>query len=151
MRQKLGLKDISENNIKIVEGYLKILEFMKIDYTISFRDLAKILNNKKIVKDSVFKESQDFNDWYKGWLEELNKYKKNNKDISKEMDEVNPCYIPRNHIIERALEIASEGDISQIKEINELLRAPYLEKNISKDYLSPSSDSDLPYITYCGT
>ena len=151
MLQKLGLKDINENNIKIIEGYLKILEFMKIDFTLSFRDLAKILNNKKIVKDSVFKESQDFNDWYKDWLKELNKYKKNNEDISRKMDDVNPCYIPRNHIIERGLGIASEGDISQIKEINELLRSPHLEKNISKDYLSPSSDSDLPYITYCGT
>ena len=81
----------------------------------------------------------------------LNKYKKNNKDISRKMDDVNPCYIPRNHIIERGLGIASEGDISEINEINELLRSPHLEKNISKDYLSPSSDSDLPYITYCGT
>ena len=151
MRQKLGLKDVNENNIKIIEGYLKILQFMKIDFTLSFRDLAKILINKKMIKDSVFKESQDFNDWYKNWLKELNKYKKSNEDISRKMDDVNPCYIPRNHIIERGLGIASEGDISQIKEINELLRSPHLEKNISKDYLSPSSDSDLPYITYCGT
>ena len=151
MRQNLGLKDVNENNIKIIEGYLKILQFMKIDFTLSFRDLAKILINKKMIKDSVFKESQDFNDWYKNWLKELNKYKKNNEDISRKMDDVNPCYIPRNHIIERGLGIASEGDISQIKEINELLRSPHLEKNISKDYLSPSSDSDLPYITYCGT
>tara|TARA_Y200000002_G_scaffold90908_1_gene73161 strand:+ start:1218 stop:2666 length:1449 start_codon:yes stop_codon:yes gene_type:complete len=150
MRKKLGL-DVNENNIKIIEGYLKILQFMKIDFTLSFRDLAKILINKKMIKDSVFKESQDFNDWYKNWLKELNKYKKNNEDISRKMDDVNPCYIPRNHIIERGLGIASEGDISQIKEINELLRSPHLEKNISKDYLSPSSDSDLPYITYCGT
>ena len=150
MRQKLGL-DVNENNIKIIEGYLKILQFMKIDFTLSFRDLAKILINKKMIKDSVFKESQDFNDWYKNWLKELNKYKKSNEDISRKMDDVNPCYIPRNHIIERGLGIASEGDISQIKEINELLRSPHLEKNISKDYLSPSSDSDLPYITYCGT
>ena len=151
MRQKLGLKDVNENNIKIIEGYLKILQFMKIDFTLSFRDLAKILINKKMIKDSVFKESQDFNDWYKNWLKELNRYKKSNEDISRKMDDVNPCYIPRNHIIERGLGIASEGDISQIKEINELLRSPHLEKNISKDYLSPSSDSDLPYITYCGT
>jgi uncharacterized protein YdiU (UPF0061 family) len=151
MRQKLGLKDVNENNIKIIEGYLEILQFMKIDFTLSFRDLAKILINKKIVKDSVFKESQNFNDWYKDWLKELDKYKKSNEDISRKMDDVNPCYIPRNHIIERGLGIASEGDISQIKEINELLRSPHLEKNISKDYLSPSSDSDLPYITYCGT
>ena len=150
MQKKLGL-DVNENNIKIIEGYLKILQFMKIDFTLSFRDLAKILINKKMIKDSVFKESQDFNDWYKDWLKELNKYKKNNEDISRKMDDVNPCYIPRNHIIERGLGIASEGDISQIKEINELLRSPHLEKNISKDYLSPSSDSDLPYITYCGT
>ena len=150
MQKKLGL-DVNENNIKIIEGYLKILQFMKIDFTLSFRDLAKILINKKMIKDSVFKESQDFNDWYKDWLKELNKYKKSNEDISRKMDDVNPCYIPRNHIIERGLGIASEGDISQIKEINELLRSPHLEKNISKDYLSPSSDSDLPYITYCGT
>ena len=61
MRQKLGLKDVNENNIKIIEGYLEILQFMKIDFTLSFRDLAKILIKKKMIKDSIFKESQDFN------------------------------------------------------------------------------------------
>ena len=151
MRQKLGLQDIDKNNIKIIEGYLKILEFMKIDFTVSFRDLAKILNNKKVVKNSVFKESQDFNTWYKSWMKELNTYKKNYKDISTKMDDFNPCYIPRNHIIERGLELASEGDMSEINEIEELLRDPCCEKNISKKYLFPALDDDLPYITYCGT
>ena len=151
MRQKLGLQDIDKNNIKIIEGYLKILEFMKIDFTVSFRDLAKILNNKKVVKNSVFKESQDFNTWYKSWMKELNTYKKNYKDISTKMDDFNPCYIPRNHIIERGLEQASEGDMSEINEIEELLRDPCCEKNTSKKYLFPTLDDDLPYITYCGT
>mgnify|MGYP003332181633 CR=1 FL=1 len=84
--------------------------------------------------------------------EEMDKMQEIMTDMNrKKMDDFNPCYIPRNHIIERGLELASEGDMSEINEIEELLRDPCCEKNTSKKYLFPALDDDLPYITYCGT
>ena len=66
------------------------------------------------------------------------------------MDLINPCYIPRNHLIENALIKANEGDLSEINFMINLFEIPFLEKNISKIYLMPSN-SEEQYITFCGT
>jgi uncharacterized protein YdiU (UPF0061 family) len=62
----------------------------------------------------------------------------------------NPCYIPRNHLIEDALENAINGDMKKINLIIKLLSDPFTEKNEFEKYMFPSS-LDYRYITYCGT
>ena len=71
-------------------------------------------------------------------------------NVSNKMDLKNPCYIPRNHIVEDALINAVNGDMKEINLIAELLKDPFTEKNGFEKYtLAPSSNE--PYITYCGT
>ena len=143
--QKLGLNNVNNKNIKLIEDYLKILDSGSIDFTLSFRDLSKIINASLPVKDSVFAKNVKFNDWYLKWKKEINQ-----KEIFDEMDLINTCYIPRNHLIENALIKANEGDTSEINFMINLFEIPYLEKNISKIYLMPSS-SEEQYVTFCGT
>jgi len=142
---KLGLKTIDIKNIKLIENYIKILRSESIDFTLSFRHLSKVVDESITIKDSVFGKSEDFSTWYKSWKKEINV-----KDISQEMNLKNPCYIPRNHFIEDALENAINGDMKKINLINKLLSDPFTEKNEFEKYMFPSS-LDYRYITYCGT
>ena len=66
------------------------------------------------------------------------------------MDLNNPCYIPRNHLIENALSKAIEGNMSEINFMINLFENPYVQKNISRKYLIPSN-SEEQYVTFCGT
>ena len=143
--QKLGLKSVNNKNIKLIEDYLKILNLESIDFTLSFRDLSKIINEKLNLKNSIFAKSKDFNNWYLKWKQEINL-----NEISDEMDLNNPCYIPRNHLIENALSKAIEGDMSEINFMIDLFENPYIQKNISRKYLMPSN-SEEQYVTFCGT
>ena len=143
--QKLGLKSVNNKNIKLIEGYLKILNLESIDFTLSFRDLSKIINERLNLNDSIFAKSKDFNNWYLKWKQEINL-----NEISDEMDLINPCYIPRNHLIENALSKAIEGDMSEINFMINLFENPYIQKNISRKYLMPSN-SEEQYVTFCGT
>ena len=143
--QKLGLKSVNNKNIKLIEGYLKILSLESIDFTLSFRDLSKIINERLNLNDSIFAKSKDFNNWYLKWKQEINL-----NEISDEMDLNNPCYIPRNHLIENALSKAIEGDMSEINFMINLFENPYIQKNISRKYLMPSN-SEEQYVTFCGT
>lgn len=143
--QKLGLKSVNNKNIKLIEGYLKILNLESIDFTLSFRDLSKIINERLNLNDSIFAKSKDFNNWYLKWKQEINL-----NEISDEMDLNNPCYIPRNHLIENALSKAIEGDMSEINFMINLFANPYMQKNISRKYLMPSN-SEEQYVTFCGT
>ena len=143
--EKLGLETSNNNNIKIIDNYLKILHSESIDFTLSFRNLAKIIDKSITKEDSVFKKSEAFISWYKTWKKVINV-----ADVSKKMNLTNPCYIPRNHLIEDALKLAISGDMKEINLINKLLKAPFTEKDGFEKYTLPSSSND-PYITYCGT
>jgi uncharacterized protein YdiU (UPF0061 family) len=143
--EKLGLETINNKNIKLIENYIKILHSESIDFTLSFRHLSKIVDQSIDLEDSVFSKCKDFLTWYKSWKKEINV-----ADISQEMNLKNPCYIPRNHLIEDALENAINGDMKKINLINKLLSDPFTEKNEFEKYMFPSS-LNYRYITYCGT
>ena len=143
--KKLGIRNIDNKNIKIIDNYLKILHSESIDFTLSFRDLAKIVNKSMKVGDSVFRESKIFEKWFKAWEKEINV-----GDIFHEMNLKNPCYIPRNHLIEDALKHANNEDMAEINLMNKLLESPFKDKDSYKKYTMPST-SDERYVTYCGT
>ena len=143
--EKLGLENIDNDNSKIIDDYLKILHSESIDFTLSFRNLAKIIDQSLTIEDSVFNKSKDFSVWCRSWKKEINV-----ANVSNQMNLKNPCYIPRNHIVEDALINAVNGDMKEINLIAELLKDPFTEKNGFEKYtLAPSSNE--PYITYCGT
>jgi len=146
--KKLGL-ETNNNNIRIIEDYLKILKSYSIDFTKSFRDLSKIYLNDIEIQESVFSEIKGFSNWYKKWEHELNKNKDQN--IAKNINNINPCYIPRNHIIEKALIHAMNDNNSEIHELMKILDNPFKEISYYEDYASPPLAPDNNYVTYCGT
>jgi len=150
MGEKLGIDSINQNNINLVKDYLKILDSNSIDFTLSFRDLSKILNKTKNIDDSVFKNSDDFKKWTQDWMIKIITEKTNLNDITKKMDLTNPCYIPRNHIIEDALENAVNGDMNLINEMLELFKNPFDENEYTETFKKPS-ETNTPFVTFCGT
>ena len=142
--QKLGLTNINKNT-KIIDEYLKILHSESIDFTFSFRNLAKIFDKSITVRDSVFNKSKNFSTWYNSWIKEINI-----ETVSEKMNLKNPYFIPRNQLIEKALMNAVGGDMKEINLMIELLKEPFTEKDQYKKYAMSSLPNE-PYITYCGT
>ena len=145
--EKLALNGINNKNIKIIEDYLKILESNSIDFTKSFRDLSKLYFSNLEIKESEFSGVSNFIDWYEKWKQELDK----DQNLAKNMDNINPCYIPRNHILEEALINAMNNENSEINKLIKILNSPYKEIPDLQKYASPSLKPDINYVTYCGT
>ncbi len=145
--EKLALNGINNKNIKIIEDYLKILESNSIDFTKSFRDLSKLYFSNLQIKESEFSGVSNFIDWYEKWKQELDK----DQNLAKNMDNINPCYIPRNHILEEALINAMNNENSEINKLIKILNSPYKEIPDLQKYASPSLKPDINYVTYCGT
>ena len=148
--KKLGLLNINNRNIELINSYLKILESDSIDFTLSFTDLSKVLIKEKNFDDSVFSGVKNFENWYQNWIRELTTKNTEIKKLAKDMNSINPCYIPRNHIIEKALNNANNNDMSEINKLLEIFKNPFEKQDISEDYLTPSN-SESPYVTFCGT
>jgi serine/tyrosine/threonine adenylyltransferase len=66
------------------------------------------------------------------------------------MQSTNPCLIPRNNLVEEALNLAStENDFTKIHNLLNALKEPY---NYTKHTAEPTSYTDeLSYKTYCNT
>ena len=99
--------------------------------------------------DNLYR-SNDFKNWKKNWQERL---KLNNNAPGKYitlMRSVNPLVIPRNHKIEKTLEIAENGDLGPFKKLLKILEKPYVYQENISDYLK-MDNSSKEYKTFCGT
>jgi uncharacterized protein YdiU (UPF0061 family) len=67
------------------------------------------------------------------------------------MDSVNPCVIPRNHLVEQSLDDANNGNLETFYELLQVIQHPYSMPENQK-YLEPSSlEYEQSYRTFCGT
>eukprot|EP00053_Salpingoeca_punica_P011764 m.104812 g.104812 ORF g.104812 m.104812 type:complete len:660 (+) comp15769_c0_seq2:1921-3900(+) len=68
------------------------------------------------------------------------------------MRAVNPLYIPRNHIVEQALEAAIKQDYSLFEELLSVLANPYVSKGPEFErYTLPAKPEERVLHTFCGT
>jgi len=67
------------------------------------------------------------------------------------MDSINPCVIPRNHLVEQSLDDANNGNLETFHELLNVVQHPFsMPKN--QIYLeSPSPEYEQSYRTFCGT
>ena len=145
MFEKLGItKPLKEDKV-LVDTLLQLMEENKADYTNTFAALT--LN--KVSDDSLFTSSQ-FNDWRKQWENRTNHTDKQIETL-KLMQSQNPLVIPRNHLVESALEDAIQGNKSQFNELLKLISKPYDYKPPHKNFQTIPSGFDDCYKTFCGT
>jgi uncharacterized protein YdiU (UPF0061 family) len=69
------------------------------------------------------------------------------------MQAANPRYIPRNYLIEEALdEYIETGALSKFKRLLTVLENPYTSKDMGSQFQQPPPrEFDSEYTTYCNT
>jgi uncharacterized protein YdiU (UPF0061 family) len=68
------------------------------------------------------------------------------------MREVNPVYIPRNHLIEAAIRAAEDdNDFSVFHTLHEVLQSPYEIQPGKETYMQPPQPHEVVHKTFCGT
>ncbi|MDH4468914.1 MAG: YdiU family protein [Bacteriovoracaceae bacterium] len=152
--QKMGLSLYSQSTKNLAISWLTYLETEQLDFTLSFIDLERILENKN--PHLILKENESFKNIFRLWNEELENEQREKQSVIKQMRLLNPSFIPRNHTIEKIIKIAgldsnptSENDV--LHEFLKYLRMPYLRT----DKLHPLQQPPLPHEvvsnTFCGT
>lgn len=68
------------------------------------------------------------------------------------MRESNPVLIPRNHLVEQALEEAVAGDFALFTKTLQVLQKPYESSAAAEALMTPPPDDfEQHYQTFCGT
>ena len=138
MRKKLGITTDGEE--ELVDEFVEWLRTSNADYTNTFLELE----TPGTCDDSVFATAE---------FEQLrNRLAAVGLDAEL-MQEANPRYIPRNYLVEEALdEYLDTGELSKFKELLTVLENPYTSKDMgSKFQQPPPREFDAEYTTYCNT
>ncbi|KAG1711363.1 hypothetical protein DVH05_008616 [Phytophthora capsici] len=71
----------------------------------------------------------------------------------RQMLQVNPMFVLRNHVAQKAIELAQEGDYEGVQHIFELLTNPFEEPSDEKDlqYARPQDPSTAPLCVSCSS
>ena len=145
MYKKLGIiKPIEEDKI-LVDTLLQLMDKHQADYTNTFAALT--LN--KVSNDTLF-ISNEFKQWRKQWKNRTN-HSDNRIKVFKLMQTQNPLVIPRNHLVELALENAIQGNVSQFNELLNLISKPNDYKSNHDKFQTIPEGFDDCYKTFCGT
>ncbi|MGO1468938.1 MAG: protein adenylyltransferase SelO [Tissierella sp.] len=146
MRNKLGIFNEEVEDKKLIEELFHVMERHNADYTNTFIDLTF----DRFEENDMFK-SKEFKSWKDKWDDRLNRQEEG-KDVSRElMKKSNPSLIPRNYLVEEALDAADKGDLTHFNNLLDALSDPYDHLNIDDKYTKTPKPSSIPYVTYCGT
>ena len=138
MQKKLGINADGEE--ELVDDFVEWLRTSNADYTNTFLELETPGTFDYPVFGTV--EFEQLRDRLAavGLDEEL-------------MQKANPRYIPRNYLVEEALdEYLETGNLSTFKELLTVLENPYTSKDIASRFQQPPPrEFDAEYTTYCNT
>ena len=146
MRDKLGLYGEDNDDKSLIMELLDWMEKNKVDYTNTF-----IFLTSKTIKNSETYNNADFDLWKIKWVKRLTVFGNSHDKSMELMNFSNPMVIPRNHKVEEALTLASNGDLTLFNKLIKILKNPYLVNNDDLEFMSPAPHSDKKYQTFCGT
>jgi uncharacterized protein YdiU (UPF0061 family) len=152
MRRKLGLSEEAPGDEDMVTGLLDLLETRRVDYTAAFRALARTLRGDEEPAAALFETRGELDEWVKHWRARLEAEGRGLTTVATGMDLVNPIHIPRNHLVEEALDAVGGGDTAPFHALLDVVTNPFDDRPGHERYAAPAPDSfDETYQTFCGT
>ena len=146
MRDKLGLFGEDKDDKHLIFELLTWMENNKADFTNTFCNLMDIQS----IKDPIY-QNQEYLNWTAKWKKRLEKNNTGKEKYLELMRSVNPIFIPRNHKVEEALKDASENKLETLNQLLEVIKYPYKDNGMLKEYQQPMSNENGNYKTFCGT
>ncbi len=150
MRAKLGLAGL-DVDATLADELLGMLHAQAIDMTSAFRSLSSVLRGDVAPARSLFTEPDVFDEWSTRWQATVSERSLAADAVADEMDGVNPAVIPRNHLVEQALDAATAGDLALVDRLVDVLRDPFTDPADDEPLARPAPADARPHVTFCGT
>ena len=154
MRDKLGISSDEDGDLDLIRELLRAMHENAADFTLTFRRLCDAAADEKADADarSLFADPSAYDSWAARWRSRLVLDRLEPNARAQAMRNVNPAFIPRNHLVEQALSAAIEyEDFSRFAALLTVLSRPYDDQEAFADYAKPPQPSERVFQTFCGT
>jgi len=152
LQHKIGLAAPSDEGALLARELLAVMEAHGVDYTSTFRALARSLRGDRQSLDALIVGSDVFAGWHQRWSEAVAAQGVSPHEAADSMDAINPIYIPRNHLVDEALNAATNGDLAPFDALVAVLASPFTERTGLERYAQPAPpEFAAGFRTFCGT
>jgi uncharacterized protein YdiU (UPF0061 family) len=154
LRRKLGLFTEREGDEALAEDLLERMAANRADFTLTFRRLsdATASPNGDAAVRTLFTDPGTYDGWAAEWRVRLAEEPADEQTRTDAMRSVNPVFIPRNHLVEAALDAASRRqDFQLFEELLDAVTRPYEERAGLDRYTVPARPEESVLQTFCGT
>ncbi|MFB2577762.1 MULTISPECIES: YdiU family protein [unclassified Acinetobacter] len=128
--KKVGLPLHDEGSFQCALDFLKILQIEQLDYCTAFRWLTEqdytSLHNQCL-------DLRQCDDFLKQYHAIRDAYSDEKDALLSDMQQHNPIYILRNHMAQRAIELAYQDDLSEVNRLFQILQNPFVTHKLAKD------------------
>ncbi|MDR7124838.1 protein adenylyltransferase SelO [Pseudotabrizicola sp. 4114] len=145
MRDKLALDGAQDGDADLAKGFLAAMEGQGADWTLAFRRLAEAEAGDTTPLRALFADSARLDLWLPLWRARLR------PDAASHLRAVNPLVIPRNHMVEAALQAAEQGDLAPFTALLAQVTDPYTDRPGREAFALPAPSGFGDYVTFCGT
>ncbi|MBJ05287.1 MAG: hypothetical protein CMP65_05255 [Flavobacteriales bacterium] len=146
MLNKIGIQYNDLQLHPLIDDLLDYMQKFNKDYNNTFLSLSE----DDFLKNTIPNDNT-FISWQRKWKKNLNNLS-NFSEANCLMRKNNPVVIPRNHLVEKAIEEANTGDFSLFYKLLNILSHPYKYSSNAVNFMEPSSsDFEKNFQTYCGT
>lgn len=146
MASKIGIAVPEERDDALIAEMLDWMKESQADFTNTFVSLTR----GTLRKEGIAK----LEPWFAKWESRIDEQDGGMEEAMRIMKRSNPVVIPRNHLVEKALDLAVEqNDLSLFTQMTLLYKNPYdYEAEIADAMKAPMPEEDRRvYRTFCGT
>ncbi len=154
MRRKLGFTSEHEEDSALAESLLQCMADNRADFTLTFRRLSDAAAGREgdAGVRALFAEPSAYDTWAVDWRQRLEKEATDPQARAASMRLVNPLFIPRNHLVQEALDAASQRQNFQpFEELLNVLSQPFDDRQGLELYATPARPEQCVLQTFCGT
>ncbi|HEY0975820.1 MAG TPA: protein adenylyltransferase SelO family protein, partial [Solimonas sp.] len=130
-RDKLGLRDAQDGDVDLINRFLSLLHRGRSDFTRAFRTLATVRADDDTAPSALRDGIHDvaaLDAWLPDYRARLRAQAEDDGARAARMNAVNPKFVLRNHLAQRAIEAAERDDAGEIETLLNVLRRPFDEQ-----------------------
>ena len=154
LRRKLGLATEQPEDAALAEDLLNRMAANRADFTLTFRRLCDAAANPEADAQvrTLFADPEAYDTWAAQWRKRLSEESVSAESRAAAMRQANPAYIPRNHLVEEALDAAVlRNDFEPFEQLLQVVSRPYEERPNLEHYATPARPEEQVLQTFCGT
>ena len=155
LRARLGLAESQPEDLELATALQRLLVSQRVDYTRFFRGLGSYNTQTGAIPPELAREVADqsaLDEWLRLYRDRLVAERSRDQERQARMARVNPVYILRNWLAERAIRRSvDERDHSEIERLRILLKFPFQQHPGMEEYAGSAPEWARDLIVSCSS